>query len=238
MAEDPDVARNIGFGPYDSLRSLTEAGVDGMRDATRVFGGFVSMLESGLAGTGPTTGAAPTSETNGTNGATTTTTDGDLPFGDARAMIARLGDLYINVVLKTMESSFDAFAARSRLEAPRLQGQRGEAVTMTGTPGGAGTGELFIHNHDQTPTSAMTLLITDLTSSSGAVVDGASIELVPPVIERVEAGATARVQLSTRPPLAAGVYFGHILVREAPTESVPVRLIVENGAEATADDPG
>ena len=234
MPEDRSEARQVGFGPYESLRSLTDAGMQGVRDASRVFGGFVSMLEQGLAGFTPP-------RTDGAEAGARTSAGGpgadEVPFADARALIARLGDVYLNIVLRTLEASFDAVTTRARETGPRLSGTDHDGVILEAVPNGPAIGDLYVHNHDDGASQRLNLLVTDLVSVSGDVVPASTITFEPAAVEPVDGGGTVRIRVSI--PIAPGpaVYHGTILVLELPEDSVRLRLVVRCEDDARTDEP-
>lgn len=233
-----------GSNPAPDLTSLAASGLQGIEDVAKVFGQFVSMLDPAEPD-GPTSMTADQDRRSwwqepgdgpGFDQAREPSTGarmprGDIPVGELRSLVARLGDIYLDIVVKLIESSFGAYAAQAR-SGPRLHGGPDAMVTIRRPPDGPALGELYLHNHESEPSDRLTLVATDLTSSDGSRIAAAHVNLDPVTIERIGPGSTAVAIVSIDAGALvdideSAVLYGHVLVAGQPEAGVPIRVVAD-----------
>jgi len=203
------------FGPFDPLTTISELQAEGIRRASDIAGRLIDMLDSG--------GSRTHATDPGRNG------DGRVNVGDLRGAMARLIDLYGDVLQRTFDSYADLLEQRARMGAHLDGGPDGPVrIEIDSTAGNlVGAGELWLSNGTETTTGSMRLIPSTLVGVDGCIAP-AAIVLAPAVVDSLAAGATVRVTVSIEidPGALPGYYHGYVLVPELPGEALPLTLSV------------
>lgn len=220
--DEATLRSRVGFGPFDSLRTLTDLQSQGIRAASDIATRLNAMLDW-RAREGPGVESSPRDDPH----------DRDDPrssqqvAGDMRTAVGRLIDIYGNILQRTFDAYADLIERRSGREA-HLDGGSAGITRVEASVGELAEGEIWLASGADHPIGPLTIVATHLSNSTGATINSEALVFEPSVVTSLEARETKRIALSVK--LAAdtedGYYHGHVLLAEMPGEAVPITVAV------------
>jgi hypothetical protein len=214
---DPtDDRARAAFGPFDSMRTLSELQAQGIRAATDIAHRLTALID-----VRPPSPPGPQEPAGARNGRPA--------VGELRDAVGRLIDLYGDVLQRTFDAYAELLEQRARM-GPRLDGGPAETVRVDivhGKRDGVGNGELWLTNDTDAATARLRLVASPLVRSDGYLLTDA-VALDPSAVDVLEPGASTRVAVTIQvdPGTPAGYYHGYVLVPELPGEALPLTLSV------------
>lgn len=222
-AEDDEHHKSLRFGPFESLRAITDLQVQGIRAASQMAERFTRILEGSEASPA---WPPPASTPGAADGAPETEL-----VGEMRANVGRLMDLYGQLFERTFEAYVD-LVGRRRGES-RIDAGATDDVQVEAAAGSVAAGDLWLHNHLDEPVPPMSLRVSSMTAGDGSTVDAAQVSLEPSTVT-LGPRETARVSVEVKVPEDAtpGVYRGFVLIQDQPDQAQTLTLTVvdDNGS--------
>jgi hypothetical protein len=150
--------------------------------------------------------------------------------GELRSTVARMVDLYSDLLLRSFDAYGDLIERRAGAD-PSMNGGARRGVVIETKPGSQAEGDLWIHNHVDHSGGPYTLKPTALSSAVGGSIAADAVVLTPPFVEKLDARSTQRITVTVVIPdeIAPGHYHGHVLTEQLPGEAVPLLLVVTDG---------
>lgn len=201
-----------GFGPFESLRALTDLQMQGIRAASQVAERFTRLLDGDFPNPWAPTAAAGNGEAP---------VDGAV-VGEVRANMARLADLYADIFQRMFDSYADLLERQAR-RGPQLDAGATIAVQLNGAPGDQITGDIWLHDYRE-ELGPVTLRPTSLTHADGTSIPSSAISVSPSVITEPDPTGTSRIRMAvaTDANASLGKYHGFVLAEELPDEALQV----------------
>jgi hypothetical protein len=144
----------------------------------------------------------------------------------------------VETVARLTQAYLSFLGTVSPLEAFRPQHAGGtatlERITLpVGFRGDGSATAMWVHNPTPASAARIEIVVTDLISSTGAILPAAAISVSPPVIPLLEPNASRELRLRVNVPdeQPAGHYHGLVLISDAPEAPVVVDLRIEDSSE-------